>query len=96
MLLETIKALRKAGLRAEHVAFSFMKRRVQLVMARDTLGYEYTDAEDTSWMPGEEEVDNDIIIERSGRIFKDMPSFTPCLVEQYSVARPPNDACLVL
>jgi hypothetical protein len=24
---------------AEHVAFSFMKRRVQPVMARDTLGY---------------------------------------------------------
>jgi hypothetical protein len=31
-----IKALREAGLRAEHVAFSFMKRRVQPLMARDT------------------------------------------------------------
>jgi hypothetical protein len=29
-------------LRAEHVAFIFMKRRVQPLMARDTLGYEYT------------------------------------------------------
>jgi hypothetical protein len=38
-LLEKIKALRKAGLRAEHVAFSFMKRRVQPLKARDTLGY---------------------------------------------------------
>jgi hypothetical protein len=27
-LLQKIKALREAGLRAEHVAFSFMKRRV--------------------------------------------------------------------
>jgi hypothetical protein len=27
-LLAQIKALREAGLRAEHVAFSFMKRRV--------------------------------------------------------------------
>jgi hypothetical protein len=42
-LLTKIKALREAGLRAEHVAFSFMKRRVQPLMARDTLGYEYTD-----------------------------------------------------
>jgi hypothetical protein len=38
-LLAKIKALREAGLRAEHVAFSFMKRRVQPLMAPDTLGY---------------------------------------------------------
>jgi hypothetical protein len=37
-LLARIKALREAGLRAEHVTFSFMKRRVQPLMARDTLG----------------------------------------------------------
>jgi hypothetical protein len=37
-LLARIKALREARLRAEHVAFSFMKRRVQPLMARDTLG----------------------------------------------------------
>jgi hypothetical protein len=41
-LLACIKVLREAGLRAEHVAFSFMKRRVQPLMARDTLGFEYT------------------------------------------------------
>jgi hypothetical protein len=39
-LLARIKALREAGLRAEHVAFSFMKRRVHPLMAHDTLGYE--------------------------------------------------------
>jgi hypothetical protein len=37
-----IKALIEAGLRAEHVAFSFMKRRVQPLMARDTVEYQYT------------------------------------------------------
>jgi hypothetical protein len=47
-LLARIKALREAGLRAEHVAFSFMKRRVQPLMARDTLGFEYTGDDDTS------------------------------------------------
>jgi hypothetical protein len=41
-LLQKIKALREAGLRAEHMAFSFMKRRVQPLMARNTLGYQYT------------------------------------------------------
>jgi hypothetical protein len=41
-LMKKIKALREAGLRTEHVAFNFIKRRVQPLMARDTLGYQYT------------------------------------------------------
>jgi hypothetical protein len=88
-LLAKIKALREAGLRAEHVAFSFMKRRVQPLMARDTLGYEYTGDDDTSQMPGDE-VDDDDIVDRLGRIFKDMPAYTPCPVPEFSAARPPN------
>jgi hypothetical protein len=54
-----IKALREAGLRAEHVAFSFMKRIVQPLMARDTLGYQYMGNEDTSRMLGNEVDDED-------------------------------------
>jgi hypothetical protein len=88
-LLQKIKALREAGLRAEHVAFSFMKRRVQPLMARDTLGYQYMGDDNTSRMPGNE-VDDDDIIKRLGRIFKDMPPYTPCPVPEYSAARPPN------
>jgi hypothetical protein len=59
-LLAKIKALREAGLRAEHVAFSFMKWRVQPLMARDTLRYKYTGDDDTSPMPGDEVDDDDI------------------------------------
>jgi hypothetical protein len=88
-LLKNIKALREAGLRAEHVAFSFMKRRVQPLMARNNLGYRYTSNEDSSRIPGFE-VKDDIIIERLGKIFKYMPLYTPCPVLEYSVARPPN------
>jgi hypothetical protein len=58
-------------------------------MARDTLGYEYTGDDDTSRMPVDE-VDDDNIVDRLGRIFKDMLAYTPCLVPEYSVARPPN------
>jgi hypothetical protein len=87
--LAKIKALREAGLRAEHVAFRFMKRRVQPLMARDTLGYEYIGDEDTSRMPGDE-IDDDDIIDRMARIFKDMPAYTPCSVPEYSAACPPN------
>jgi hypothetical protein len=98
-LMQKIKALREAGPRAEHVAFSFMKRRVQPLMARDTLGYQYMGDEDTSSMP-RDEVDDDDIVERLGKIFKDVTPYTPCLVLEYSVARPPNkvsdcDLCLL-
>jgi hypothetical protein len=87
-LLVKIKALREAGLRAEHVAFSFMRRRVQPMMARDTLGYEYG-YDNTSRMPGDE-VDDDDIVDRLGRIFKDMSAYTLRPVPEYSAARLPN------
>jgi hypothetical protein len=89
-LLAKIKALREAGLRAEHVAFSFMKRRVQPLMARNTLGYKYTGDDNMSRMPGDE-IDDDDIVDRLGRIFKDMSAYTPCPVLEYSAARPPNE-----
>jgi hypothetical protein len=89
-LLARIKALREAGLRAEHVAFSFMKRRVQPLMAHDTLGFEYTSDDDTSRMPGDE-VDDDDIVDKLARIFKDMPPYTACPVPEYSAACPPKE-----
>jgi hypothetical protein len=36
------------------------------------------------------EVNDEDIVERLGRIFKDMPPYTPCPVHEYSAARPPN------
>jgi hypothetical protein len=89
-LLARIKVLREAGLRAEHVAFSFMKRRVQPLMARDTLGFEYAGDNDTSRMPGGE-IDDDDIIDKLTRIFRDMPPYTACPVQEYSAARPPKE-----
>jgi hypothetical protein len=89
-LLARIKELREAGPRAEHVAFSFMKRRVQPLMDRGCLGFEYTGNDDTSRMPGGE-VDDDDIVERLMRIFKDMPPYTACPAQEYSAARPPKE-----
>jgi hypothetical protein len=37
------------------------------------------------------ENDDDGIIDRLGRIFKDMPAYTPCRVHEYSAAHPPNE-----
>jgi hypothetical protein len=67
-----------------------MKRRVRPLMARGTLGYQYTGDGDSSRMPGGE-VDDDNIVDRLGRIFKDMPAYTPCPLPEYSAARPPNE-----
>jgi hypothetical protein len=89
-LLARIKELREARLRAEHVAFSFMKRRVQPLMAHDTLGFEYTSDGDTSRMSGGE-VDDDDIVDRLTCIFKDMPPYTACPVQEYSATRPPKE-----
>jgi hypothetical protein len=58
-------------------------------MALDTLGYQYTGDYDTSRMSGNE-VDDEDIVERLGRIFKDMPPYTPCPVPEYSAAHPPH------
>jgi hypothetical protein len=41
-------------------------------------------------MPGSE-IDDDDIIDRLGRIFKDMLAYTPCPVPKYSAAHPPNE-----
>jgi hypothetical protein len=89
-LLARIKALREAGLRAAHVAFSFTKRRVQPLMARDTMWFEYTGDDDTSRMP-RDEVDDDDIVDRLAWIFKDMPQYTACPVPEYSSASPPKE-----
>jgi hypothetical protein len=89
LLLQKIKALREAELRAEHVSFSFIKRRVQPLMVRDTLGYQYTGDENSSRMLGEE-IEDDVIIKRLGKIFKDMPPYMPCPVLEYSALRLPN------
>jgi hypothetical protein len=36
------------------------------------------------------EVDDEDIVKRMGRIFKDMPPYAPCPVPEYSTTRPPN------
>jgi hypothetical protein len=54
------------------------------------LGFEYTGDDDTSRMP-RDEMDDDVIVERLTRIFKDMPQYTACPVQEYSAAHPPKE-----
>jgi hypothetical protein len=53
------------------------------------LGYQYTDNEDSSRILGFK-VEDDVTIERLGKIFKDMPPNTPCPVPEYSATQLPN------
>ena len=62
-LLEKIVKLKQKGLTAERVAFSFMKRRIQPLMKRENLGYEYTGLDDTLRMTVDDICD-DLIMER--------------------------------
>jgi hypothetical protein len=39
----------------------------------------------------DDEIDDDDIVERLGRIFKDMPTYTARLVPEYSTAHSPNE-----
>jgi hypothetical protein len=59
-------------------------------MARDALGFEYAGDDDTSRMP-RGEMDDDDIIDRLTHIFKDMPPYTACPVQEYSAARQPKE-----
>jgi hypothetical protein len=36
------------------------------------------------------EIDDEDIVERLDRIFKDIPPYTPCQIPEYSTAHPPN------
>jgi hypothetical protein len=54
------------------------------------LVFEYTGDDDTLQMPGGE-VDDDDIVDRLTRIFKDMPLNTACLIPEYSAARTPKE-----
>jgi hypothetical protein len=75
-LLEKVVALRTAGLRDEHMAFSFMKRRVKTLIRRIHLGYEYTGEDDPSRLH-EEDISGELIVEQLGEIFRDMPPYIP-------------------
>jgi hypothetical protein len=39
----------------------------------------------------DEEVDNDDIVERLGKIFKDMPPYTPCSVLMVKIRQPSHE-----
>ena len=88
-LLARIAALKKKGLTVERVAYSFMKRRIQPLMERVHLGYEYTGDNDESCM-ATGPLSNDLIMERLAKMFKGLKADVPKVVLEFGVARPPK------
>ena len=85
-LLKKITELKQKGLTTERVAFSFMKRRIQPLMKRKNLSYEYTSLDDASRI---DDICDDLIMERLQKIFKNLEGI-PAAVEEYSAANPPK------
>ena len=88
-MLARIAALKKKGLTTKRVAFSFMKRRIQTLMERVHLGYEYTGDDDESRM-ATGPLSNDLIMEQLARMFKGLKADVPKAVLEFSAARPPK------
>jgi hypothetical protein len=81
--------LKEQGLTVERVTFNFMKRCIQPLMKRDHLGYEYTRVDDNSRLKAEE-INDDLIMEWLGKIFKDLKPEVPATAREYSANRPPK------
>ena len=80
-LLRRIAELKKAGLTAKRVAFSFFKRRVHPLMKMHHYGYEYTGSDDDSRFT-KEEISADAVMEQLGKIFRNMPAGVPAALSR--------------
>lgn len=85
-LLRQMVELKKAGLAAERIAFSFMKHRVQPLMKRDHYGYEYTGSDDNSRFTSED-IPGELVMERLKRIFKNLEGI-PVVVLEFFAGKP--------
>ena len=88
-LLNRIADLKKKGLTAERVAFSFMKWRVQPLMKWEHLRYEYIGAEDELRL-SQEELSNDEIVLRLQKIFQGLTGIPAVAVREFSADNPPK------
>ena len=88
-LPKKIVKLKNKGLTAERVAFSFMKHRIQKLMKREHLGYEYTGPDDVSRM-STEHISDDEVMERLQKVFKNLDGI-PVTVREFSTDNPPKE-----
>jgi hypothetical protein len=87
-LLDIIEAHKMTGVTGAFVMFSFFKRRVQPILQRHQLGFEYTGSEDTSRMCAEE-LSDDAALLRVRRVLLDVDA-VPYVPELFTARNPPK------
>jgi hypothetical protein len=87
-LLERIAILRQNNLTGEAVMFDWMRRRIQPLQARETLGFQYQGIADSSRY-FEEEISDEEILSRVQRLLRDVKK-VPFVPDTFSAASPPK------
>ena len=87
-LLERIAVLRQNMLTGEAVMFDWMKRRIQPLQARESLGFQYQGTTDPSRY-SEEEISNDVVFSRVQRLLKNLKKI-PVVPGTFSATNPPK------
>ena len=87
-LLEQIVILRQNNLTREVIMFNWMRRRIQSLQARETLGFQYQGTADSSRY-SEEEISDEEILSRVQRLLRDVKK-VPVVPNMFSTANPPK------
>ena len=87
-LLEQIAILRQNMLTGKTVMFDWMKRRIQPLQARESLGFQYQGTTDPSRY-SKEEISDDVVFSRVQRLLKNVNKI-PVVPGTFSAANPPN------
>ena len=87
-LLARIAILRQNMLTGETFMFDWMKRRIQPLQARESLGFQYQGTTDPSRY-SKEEISDDVVFSRMQRLLKNVNT-TPVVPDTFSVANPPK------
>ena len=87
-LLERIAILRQNNLTGEAIMFDWMRRRIQPLQARETLGFLYQGTADSSRY-SEEEISDEDILSRVQRLLRDVKK-VPFIPDTFSAANPPK------
>jgi hypothetical protein len=93
-LLAIIAAHKEIGVTGASVMFSSFKRRIRPIQERHTLGFDYIDAEDSSWMCAEELTD-DAALTRVRQVLLDMDA-VPYVPQLFSTQNPPKPVSIRL
>ena len=75
-------------LTGEAIMFDWMKRRIQPLQARETLGFQYQGTTDSSRY-SKEEISNDVVFSRVQRLLKNVKKI-PVVPDSFSATSPPK------